>query len=196
MTKAQIKQQQSNRNTLVHSLSRTLIDFQNRYYQAYVDWNIHQIEYNLSRYPKGTVELLSEQFVGAPAKDSYFERYLSSYDRRRDNITIQLWMIQHCVRDRQFVETRLSRRALLTHQFINEAAQGYQIKFDRLIDKLIDCGFTDPRFLTVEKINNYGDKLEFLISNEQIECHARAIWVEGSIKEPHYRFITTIRTKK
>ena len=90
------------------------------------------------------------------------------------------------------LQTILSRKNILTCEFIAEAKKGYDDKFNKLIVVLVDNGI-GTRFLKVEKIKSAGNEFAFLVSDDKIEVHARAIFVNGDIKAPHYRFITTVR---
>lgn len=91
-------------------------------------------------------------------------------------------------------EVQLSKPHILACEYYAEAKKGYDIKIAKLVAKLIQHGITTPH-LKVEKVNNAGSELSFLISNAEMEIHARMIWAEGDINAPHYRFITTKRNK-
>lgn len=94
----------------------------------------------------------------------------------------------------KMISTKLERKNLLTLTFITEAKENYDIKLNKLVDKV--CGFGMTHLgLRVKTVKTSGSELEFLISNNEMEVHARAIWVDGTIKAPHYRFITTKRNK-
>ena len=95
---------------------------------------------------------------------------------------------------RKRAKRRLSNENLLRFGFMQEAAEGYAVKFAKLVSKVADV-VDSLEGLKVETIRNNGMELEFLISNYEIEVHARAIFVNGAIKAPHYRFITTTRRK-
>ena len=171
MSKAAELRLKQAKESLINHMTRTLIGFQDKYLGAYTQWNIHQIELGLekARDADGTIQ---ERGHG---------KWKQSY--RVDNTSL----IAH-------IEAKLSRKHLLTLEFINEAKEGYDRKFDALIDKLMIHRDEESRF-KVEKIGDAGHELSFLIVNDKVEVHARAIFVNGYIKAPHYRFITTTRAK-
>ena len=91
-------------------------------------------------------------------------------------------------------EDRLKLKTTLTLGFINEANEGYNLKIEKLIKKLIESKI-ETRFLKIEEVYNQVGAFEFLISDSKIEVHARVIFANGEINAPHFRFITTKRNK-
>ena len=89
----------------------------------------------------------------------------------------------------------LELKNLNLHRDITDAMDGYNSKFERMVDKLMEANFESWR-TEVKEVRNMGRDLEFLIINGETECHARVIFVNGAIKAPHYRFITTVRNQK
>ena len=90
--------------------------------------------------------------------------------------------------------TKLARKSLLTLEFITEAKVGYDQKFNKLVENLMKFEMRTAH-MEVKQINSMGSELSFLIVNHEMEVHARAIFVNGDIKAPHYRFIVTKRNK-
>jgi hypothetical protein len=138
-----------------------------------------------------------EDFIGINIHDNVQVRNLLGYAPNRYNAdqTFDKYDAERVERIASTIAKRLDRSAINRREWFNEAFDSYQVKFDTMIDKLVDAGFTS-RHLRVELVASSASQLEFLISNQTTECHARAIWVEGDIKAPHYRFITTTRQKK
>jgi hypothetical protein len=161
MTKQQEKDYKNAFQAVESNLRIKLLDFQDRYFGAYVEWNINQIENSLLHAEKQARILPS-------ANNNYFVERL---------------------------KTRLSRKNLLTNEYISEANKGYNQKLEKLTKVLVDYGI-GTRFLKVEKIRSAGGEFAFLVTNGEVEVHARAIFVNGDIKAPHYRFITTKRMIK
>ena len=154
-------------NRLKSLLNKGLQSFKDMYFGKYVAWNVAGIESDLEFKTKNNGKM---QQIGS----KFFTRdYTASIEK---------------------LKNRLELNNLLMHEFITAANENYQIKFDRLLSKLMQYEM-DTRFLKIENIRFSGSELEFLISNNDMEIHARAIFVHGAIKAPHYRFITTKRNK-
>lgn len=80
-------------------------------------------------------------------------------------------------------------------EWIKEADENYITKFNKLVDKLVACRM-DLYHLKVEAINGGTARdFGFLISDKKVEVHARVIYAQGEVNAPHYRFITTERSK-
>lgn len=94
-----------------------------------------------------------------------------------------------------FYTNRLKKKTLIAFEAMKEAELNFDAKVANMVDKMIAAGMTHT-FLSVEHVSNSGREFSFLVSNRVIEVHARAIWVDGAIKAPHYRFITTSRVIK
>lgn len=95
----------------------------------------------------------------------------------------------------EMIEKQLERKNILTLRFINEANDSYEAKVDKIVQKLIKFGFSS-RHLRVERTETEAShEFSFLISNQEIEVHARVIYACGMINVPHFRFITTKRNK-
>lgn len=171
MTKAELKRQKQTRETLTNILNRRLIDFKNDYLGDYVAWGVRQVELQLE-------DLKERHGKQIPAWKGSSKMITTDY-----SVSIKR------------TEEKLERSHLLTLELMEIANKGYQMKFERLIEKLVGFGFT-PYKIKVETVADAGYKLTFLISNDEMEVHARVIYVCGSIKAPHYRFITTKRNKK
>ncbi len=81
-------------------------------------------------------------------------------------------------------------------EFLNEGNEGYNIKFSRLIETLIEYGIMAYP-LEIKRINSGTPyDFEFLISHNTTIVHARVILACGMINAPHYRFIITKREIK
>lgn len=89
------------------------------------------------------------------------------------------------------VEEELKRDALIRFEAMTEANRSYNQRISGLVDKLISFGFS-TRFMRIEKIRS---DFSFLISNDEMEIHARVIYACGEVNAPHYRFVTTKRNK-
>lgn len=170
-SKAQLKREKQLRERLTSMISRTLRDFKDKYLGDYTAWNIAKMESELNW-------MKEEDGKPYPADHKYYAGQLKNH-----KVGIQR------------LEGQLSRMNTLQLKFLSEANEGYDRKFERMIEKLVGYNFS-TRFLKVEMVSNIGHELAFLISNDEMECHARVIYAQGAIKAPHYRFITTVRNKK
>jgi hypothetical protein len=81
-------------------------------------------------------------------------------------------------------------------KFINEAAENFNTKFNRLVDELVKHGVRSYP-LTIEAISSGSTEndFNFLITHtttiKTVQVYARIIFAEGLINAPHYRFIIT-----
>lgn len=171
MTKAAEKREKQLRERLTSLLTRTLVNFQDKYLGAYTNWSIAQVKMDLAN---------EKAKHGTP------------YPKGRHGV--RPGAIQDRSHHIQRLEDQLGRTHTMSLEFLIEAKVGYDRKFSTLIEKLVKYQM-DTRFLQVEKVINSGAELSFLITNDDMEVHARAIFVNGDIKAPHYRFITTKRNK-
>jgi hypothetical protein len=94
----------------------------------------------------------------------------------------------------RILRENLSRKNIITLGVMREVGTRYEAQVLRAATKIIDKGF-DTLALRIEYTENLGGEIGFLLSNKTQECHARLIYVNGVEKAPHWRFITTIRTK-
>lgn len=94
----------------------------------------------------------------------------------------------------QTIKRELSFDATLTMNTLNQSKRSYDDKVNRLAKLLVEEGFGYSKY-KVEEMRNQGSKLEFLISNDVKEIHARLIWVDAVEVARHFRFITTTRKK-
>lgn len=93
------------------------------------------------------------------------------------------------------IEYELSFGHLNDLEWLKEANENYIIKFNKLIEKLVSCRM-DLYHIKIEAINGGTARdFGFLISDTKIEVHARVIYAQGEVNAPHYRFITTERSK-
>jgi hypothetical protein len=155
-------------------LNRELLDFHDRYVHDYYVWSIGKIDKEL--------ELLKNQNGQTyDYKDPWGEMIQGIYNH------------DHKIKQLEFT---LSRKALTTLQFMDEAEQNYWKKFTNLIGKLNNFSFVVGYGTKVERINGATpDEFSFLITNnyQDLEIHARFIYACGMVNAPHYRFIVTQR---
>jgi hypothetical protein len=93
------------------------------------------------------------------------------------------------------VNKRRDPEMLQTLQYINEANVSFNKKIASMAQKMYEAkiNYVYCRFHMVS--GGTPSEFSFLISDDQIELHARTIFACGMINAPHFRFITTIRNK-
>ena len=170
MTKAAIKREKQLRERLTNVLNAKLIDFKDMYLSCYVDWSKESIKTRIHNLKKENGQTYKVEGKWAHTKTI-------------DNTS----KIER-------LKIELSRDMILTLKFVNEASEGYNVKIEKLIEKLVKANI-DIYKLKVEKMGDVGSEFAFLISDEKVEVHARVIFANGSINAPHFRFITTQRKK-
>ena len=195
MTKAAEKRRKSLVDSLTTKLGSTLRTFENKYMSAYTEWNMLPIKLSAAKH-EGL-----ESFEDFQVK--FMNKSWESVGMEQPRGSSFSSVISHNDAYRMFAnkagaKRRLSNEYLTRFEFMSEAAEGYKSKFERLVTKVADgLGDVDSYSkLSVETVRNSGHELEFLISVNDIEVHARAIFVNGTLVAPHYRFITTTRAKK
>lgn len=106
------------------------------------------------------------------------------YETTMDNVNGRLAM----------AERQILYPAIRTMRYFNEAKENYDTKINKVIDSVCKH-MNDIRFLKIERVSDAGHEFSFLISNNDVEVHARVIYACGEINAPHYRFIVTKRDK-
>jgi len=176
VNKAALKRANALRFHLKLLVEKQLINFQDEYLGMYVSWSIGKMQRELAdNIEKNGTEYEGRDYNGKVVKRVY------NYDGAIKRL-----------------ETELSRKNMLTYEFINTAKNGYTAKFNKLLDKLVGFGFEADNYknqVRVDFISNIGHEFEFMVYNNDMEVHARVILAQGEINAPHYRFITTKRNK-
>jgi hypothetical protein len=152
-------------------------ELRNKQAKSQLQWSLSKelIDFK-ERYLKSFVEFKMNEIQ----KD--INRYTEKYGENSD-------MAAHLIKKKSDVFSRHL-------EFLNEANEGYNIKFERLIDTLVGYGIMAYP-LKIEKISG-GTHFDFgfLISHSINVVHARFIFACGEINAPHYRFIITKRENK
>lgn len=167
ISKAEQKRRQDATNYINAALRRKLKDFENDYIDSAAKWSIRKLELDIEG----------------------FESDIKSLDLSRKDYK---WRKEQLENQIQRVRKALTYDAILKMEAMVAAKQNYDSKINDVVALLVKEGF-DHRF-RVEDIG-MGSVLEFLITNTVKEVHARVIFVNGPIKAPHFRFITTVRQK-
>jgi hypothetical protein len=170
MSKAAIKREKQLRERLTNVLNHRLIDFKDMYLNSYVNWSKKSIQTRINN-----------------LKESHGKPFNDEGRFKRQGLINNTKQIER-------LETQLSRDMLLTLEFINEANKSYNVKIEKLIEKLVKADISTIS-LKFEKIGNIGAEFEFLVSDDKIKVHARVIFANGCVNAPHFRFITTTRNK-
>lgn len=161
-SKAQLKREKDNRNSVTNSLRIKLKEFKNIYLQSSIDHEIKTRENSIFR--------LNEEIKLSPK-----------------NIIVLKNKIL-------FIQKELDQNAILMLETLKDAELSFELKINKLIDKLLEEGF-GSKFFKVERIGSGWNSFTFLVSNDIKEVHARVIFANGEINAPHFRFIVTTRQK-
>jgi len=158
------------RATLTSYLEREMYGFKERYLKSYVEYMF------FVTFDNKIVMIKKSQYSS-----------LSKYDRRtleQFNKDKQAQIAELEARKRDFPYTN-------TLAFINEAIEGYNVKFERLVSALIAAGIRSYP-LSIESVGSgTANDFSFLITHKEIQVYARIIFACGAINAPHYRFIIT-----
>ena len=153
-----------------YNLRNKLTQFENDYLKHFGEWEIKKIKNEINEI-KFKIKEIAEK------KDRHWET----------NIENNKFRIQK-------IEEKLKLDTLIKFKAYNLAKENYDKKVNNIVNLLVKEGFSHLHF-RIEQVSKCGAELEFLISNNVKEVHARLIFVEGYIQSPHFRFITTVRTK-
>lgn len=172
VNKAQETRDRQNYEYINSDLRRKLLDFENEYLNATVAFQF-KVRNNKIKQLEKLIEGFPTREVSRANKYDTVERYQRGID---------------------IVKRELELDATIILKTIVQAKKSFDEKVDKLAKTLVKEGFGHAHY-QVELIKDRGSKLEFIISKSDKTVHARLIWVDGVLVEPHFRFITTTRTK-
>lgn len=168
--KAQETRDRQNFEYINSDLRRKLLDFENEYLNSTVAF----------------------QFKLRNNKIKQLEKLIADFPTRIVNRANKFDTVERYQRGIQLLERELELDATITLKTIVNAKKSFDEKVERLVRTLVQEGFGHAHY-KVELIKDRGSKLEFIISKSDKTVHARLIWVDGVLVEPHFRFITTTR---
>ena len=178
ISKAGLKRLKDQESKMRSRLSMKLVSFKNNYIGDYAEWNWSKIDNEI---------IENELLINDPERIRLINEAREARSRWFHKLTVGE-LESHVVRLKKNYEVA----NLKNHEWLNEAMDSYNNKFDNLISKLMDFDFSGS-YLEVEKVADAGKGLAFLIKNDEKVAHARIIYANGAIKAPHYRFIITQR---
>tara|TARA_R110000851_G_scaffold108617_1_gene230070 strand:- start:40026 stop:40595 length:570 start_codon:yes stop_codon:yes gene_type:complete len=184
ISKAQQKRDKDLNDRISSLIRRTLKDFKNNYLNDFAKFQEYQLQKKVDFY-QGMVE-------DPKRLENYNNelRSLSSRTKWFKPITaeqIQKGKLSFAKHKMEFPTIRLMN-------YLVEANQGFETKIDRVVEKVFQYR-PDSSRLRIEDVRNIGSEFSFLITNDEMEIHARVIYVNGVVVCPHYRFIVTKRNK-
>lgn len=200
ISKAEQERRKSRRSAIEARVLPKLISFHNYYIESYLNWCLFQIQTKADRFSFKTWEEMKDAMVNKPYIDFGFPAEKKEYREVRTRFTHnEVWSLWQEI---SINRSKLKNKTLTSMKIMNEAEGNYQSKIDGMVEKMIILDFS-PNWLKLKDISINKGQLEILIGedekyveNSTLEFHARSIWVEGDIKAPHYRFITTTRGEK
>lgn len=172
ISKAQEKRDRQNTEFINSDLRRKLATFENDYLNSCVDY----------------------EFSSRVRKINHFKKLISEFPTRvvtKENKNVSIRDYENRI---AMVQRDLDMDATLRMNTLVSSKKSFDEKVDRLVILLVSEGFGYAKY-NVESIKSRTSKLEFLISKDDKEVHARLIWVDAVEKTPHFRFITTTRKK-
>jgi hypothetical protein len=171
---------------------------------VYAEASLININKNLlNKYPKKYHKIaVKDMFVykvGYKYKSSFlpFYRGLDDFEYEPQQINVNIDLCGQTIDNEyriKLIEEKMQLDSIIKMEAFNTAKQNYDKKINNIVDLLVKEGFSHL-FFRIEQISKCGAELEFLISNDKKEVHARLIYVQGPIQAPHFRFITTVRQK-
>ena len=186
MTKTQELRNKQLRSTLTNKLSFKLKGFKNSYLGEYADYQESKIE-NEIKWNRNLAE--------NPEELRIHNQIILSKTRESSRRWFTSLTIESFLQTIKRLEYKLSFNNSNRFEWMSEANESYNLKFERLISKLVSFQI-DTRVMKIESIGNDTSRdFGFLISDEKQEVHARGLYAWGEIKATHYRFIITNRVK-
>jgi hypothetical protein len=184
ISKAQQKRDQDLKNEISSLIRRTLKDFKNSYLNDFAKFQEYQLQKDVDMY-QGLIDdpekLLNYNFK--IQKNSKNPRYAQHHTIE----SLTKYSLSNAKQRMLFPTIRLMN-------YLNEANENFETKIERVIEKVFQYR-PDSSRIQIEDIRNIGSEFSFLITNGEMEIHARVIYVNGVIVCPHYRFIVTKRNK-
>jgi len=190
VSKAELKRRKQRRERISHLIRTNLIDFKDLYLKDYAEYKKRVIENEKAKWEKlldsKTLEEYNKEREERHNENNRWRKFPRSFNPT--TLKTVEWEISK-------LEKELANPTLNTLKWLTEAHEGYEKKIEKVIDK-VDKYEMSTRFMKIERISDSGSDFSFLISNDEIEVHARVIYACGEINAPHYRFIVTKRNKK
>lgn len=182
ISKAQQKRNKDLRNRIESMIKRNLMDFQDRYLCDYADYQERQLQNAVNR---------QQILLDDPEQLKRFNDSAREQRNGRFFYEITLKDIQGRLAN---AKKQLNFPTTRKMEYFNEAKKSYDAKIEKMITTV--CGYNpDTRWIKIERVSDVGHEFSFLISNNDMEIHARVIYACGDINAPHYRFIVTKRNK-
>lgn len=185
VNKAQEKRNRENFQFINSDIRRRLAEFENDYLNKAVQYEIESRQIAIKNIEKEISDLKE-------IKEPTVERYSTAFKKNR---TVY---VRDLIRDLEYkkdgIQKQLKFDATIKMNTFNSSKKSYDEKVNRLVETLVSENFGYSRY-NVEELRDRSSRFEFLISNNEKECHARLIWVDAVEVAPHFRFITTTRKK-
>ena len=178
MTKAELKRIETARQYVGGAIKRQLAEYRDYTIWNNGEWAVKRLELK--------VEALNKSIETGNVKVLKYENERDALERAKHEV--------------KMIENRLKLRNTIAFNAMKDAEKNYDGKVERMIEKVIDLGLRGHS-VKIEAVSDYNREMEFLIhgkdgKGEALTCHARVIFVNGTIKAPHLRFITTRRAAK
>jgi hypothetical protein len=222
ISKAQEKRDAQTRAALYTRVSRQLTTFKNQYIGDYVNYEIAQIQSLANTFKGQNIRKIKDFVIGRTYDEVLKMKSFSPNELNCMQLSSKVngqWVTQNTYKGDRIVEdiqlwdvkaaqARMDVIEIEKVSFYAEALKSYDVKFNKVIDKMMQYDFND--YLVVDDVTSLGGDFEILIWNPQKEnawtsdrdkklegveffFHARLIYANGAIKRPHFRFITTTR---
>ena len=176
ISKAELERRKSKRLFLNTQLRRRLIQFEDRYLEAVLNWEESNLEASSCPQLKG--KTYQELY---PQVRSEFPKINESAIGSR---VVKI------------LGARKTREAktIFRHKVLQSASESYKLKFDSLVSKISNSELVLNKMnIQTDTVGVQKGEISILISDGKVEFHARSIWVNGVLVVPHYRFISTER---
>lgn len=183
ISKAQLKRDKDLYNRIDSLIRGNLMDFKDMYLSDYVQYMETNLKKEVSKY---------QELIESP--DKLKERNILKKAATRRNEWLSPDTIEDIKHYLKSAERNMLFPSIRLRAYLNDAHENFEKKIFKVIEKV--CNYSpDTRFLKIERIGDAGHAFSFLISNNDINIHARVIYAQGSVNAPHYRFIITKRNK-
>jgi hypothetical protein len=171
MTKAEQKRIKENTEIILSKVNSTLLQFKNDVMCRAGEWAVKEKEIRLENAQKDLKAFCASSGYGEHKADQYANRIV--------------WL-----------EKELQKSTLISFEAMKEFEENYTQKVQKMVEKMVRYGMTHLHLQVKSVKTEKPGEFSFLVSNNEMEVHARAIYVNGTIVAPHFRFITTKRMIK
>lgn len=190
-SKASLKRIKDLKSLINNRIGGILTPFREKYLAKYLSWGLAPIIKDAEKYPDlNSLEDFEKMFLNKTYESHGFVKISKYSDTFTPDDCYSLYSRkERCI-------NQLKNINITTLGFLTESSKNYDVKYEKLLDKLARSGIKYNHQLKVKQVSDLGGEFGFEVTDGEMVVHARLIFANGVINAPHYRFITTVRNNK